>query len=687
MHSYVSNLSIRLRLFLLPIPILVFLLVLLVLFIQSQNKDIKFTSKELQGIQIIKPVYSAYKVGLTKLKIGQENIGDLKPLVDTGIAVILESGVLSEESTFLKKWKIHLNKESFDTVSAKTFLIDTQELAVKIGDQSHLILDPELESYYQMEIVLFKVPELWQHVALLKEVIRDEYLGENRNSKQFLSSSFTKAIISINGIENICIKIANSNLKTLESSKKYKDTINQNINQSNIICKKYIEELKNVFLKETIKPNSANELFTIIHKGTSIGEEIQNSSLEILENLIQDRLSEQEGQRTVNIIIVLVALSLSILMIRFIFRSINVPLKSVLSKIDELSSGDADLTKQIPSFGKNEIGEITESINRFLSKLNDMMIQLKQAVNQVEKISEQLKDDALLVSDNASGLASTSEESAASLEELSSSFEIMFGSISDETKNITKIAEEIRNIEFSIVNSEKELSQLSIDSIQSTKLADNGNLSIRSTDSSMEEIKLVTKEISGIVDLITEISEQTNLLALNASIEAARAGDAGRGFAVVAEEISKLADKTRISVKNIMVLISKSNTAVNSGVSHVNDTVKALNEIVGQSNRIQLGIQKLKVEISSQSNSLTKVSFEVKELQSLAESIELSCQEQKRTSEDMVVSVNSLSGNAQELAQSSEDLNRVSSTISDVAKTISNIANSFQTNDPNVTAL
>ena len=51
--------------------------------------------------------------------------------------------------------------------------------------------------------------------------------------------------------------------------------------------------------------------------------------------------------------------------------------------------------------------------------------------------------------------------------------------------------------------------------------------------------------MSGIVELIGNITGQINLLALNATIESARAGEAGRGFAVVASEVKNLANQAK----------------------------------------------------------------------------------------------------------------------------------------------
>ncbi|MBM9545510.1 methyl-accepting chemotaxis protein [Leptospira sp. 201903074] len=679
MSKFLSKFSIQTRLLLLPIPLVASLFIILLILVRSLNGTIEFSEKEQLGIHALRPIYLAYREGLERLKIGQENTDNLVPLIKAAQTKIKETDLLPSDTKELTAWDKYTKIGSFDQPTATKFLYDTQELALKIGDFSNLILDPEVNSYYQMEITFFRVPEILKNIGVLKEIARDEFSNANNKNKQYSSVNFTRALISINFIESTCNEIQKSNTKSIEDISPYVEELKKANEVSKISCENYIRELKETFILSKVKPSSSEKLFATIHKGTLIAGEIHESSIGILEKLVNDRIQLLSFQRNMNIFLVLISLSISSLFVIFIFRSINNPLVTVLSKVNELSSGEADLTKTLPNFGNNEIGKITDSINLFLKNLNHIMNQLKISVSDAEKVSYKLKQDAISVSDNASSLASISEESAASLEELTTSFEIMFEFITNETKNIVKITEEMKNIEGSIFNIEKALLQLTDQSVTSTNLANFGNISVQNTDNAMSEIRSVTKDITGIVDLITEISERTNLLALNASIEAARAGEAGMGFAVVAEEISKLADKTQSSVKNIKRLIDKSNSVVNIGTTHVHETVNALSEIVEQSNRMQSGVDHLKEEMTIQTNSLISVTTELKGLQDMAETIEFSSREQKKASEDMVNTINTLSGSAQELANNSEDLNQVSQKIGEIAETIASVTNSFHT--------
>ncbi|MBE0367995.1 methyl-accepting chemotaxis protein [Pseudoalteromonas aurantia] len=94
-------------------------------------------------------------------------------------------------------------------------------------------------------------------------------------------------------------------------------------------------------------------------------------------------------------------------------------------------------------------------------------------------------------------------------------------------------------------------------------------------DEAVNQVKKLeerTKEIGGIVNVISGISEQTNLLALNAAIEAARAGETGRGFAVVADEVRQLAQRTGEATSQIETMISEVQTETAASVSAMETT-------------------------------------------------------------------------------------------------------------------
>ena len=95
---------------------------------------------------------------------------------------------------------------------------------------------------------------------------------------------------------------------------------------------------------------------------------------------------------------------------------------------------------------------------------------------------------------------------------------------------------------------------------------------VEAADGQAQRLSQAAESMTGIVQLIGDITGQINLLALNATIESARAGEAGRGFAVVASEVKNLANQAKQATDRIGQEIGSLN-----GIS--GDVVNALTSI------------------------------------------------------------------------------------------------------------
>ena len=126
-----------------------------------------------------------------------------------------------------------------------------------------------------------------------------------------------------------------------------------------------------------------------------------------------------------------------------------------------------------------------------------------------------------------------------------------------------KKAENARGLIESVAAGSEEMSasirEISETMTKSKANAVNATARVEAADAQAVKLSAASQAMSGIVELIGNITGQINLLALNATIESARAGEAGRGFAVVASEVKNLANQAKHATDTISKEIEQLN--------------------------------------------------------------------------------------------------------------------------------
>ena len=310
-------------------------------------------------------------------------------------------------------------------------------------------------------------------------------------------------------------------------------------------------------------------------------------------------------------------------------------------------------------------------------KTADILQSIQQTVKKLEDSSENLSTTSQSFSSNAQNQAASAEEITATIEEISAGVE----NISVNTEHqydtigslIIKMDEFSKDIE-KMQNDIKEMLQLT-ETI--SKDAETGDKNLKQMDESMMTISGSSDEMTNIIGIINDISDQINLLSLNAAIEAARAGDAGRGFAVVADEISKLADKTSESVKDIGSLINSNETEIGKGKGNVTETVKTIKRILEGVSSINDMMNTISSHINSQADSNNVINENTEEVRVISENIKAATDEQKLASAEIVKSIGAINELSQANAAGSELIAGSAQNISKIAEQLREEVDTF----------
>ena len=219
------------------------------------------------------------------------------------------------------------------------------------------------------------------------------------------------------------------------------------------------------------------------------------------------------------------------------------PLDEFIGVVNNLSSGEGDLTFRFQASRSDEFGIMARAFNGLLSQLQDTLQSVDVATDHMLAKSEALNITAMRSQESVSQLSQESDS-------IDNAISLMQENARTVSSTIRSSSEAAHAADQDTRNSVSVLAE-TINDIQSQ--ANDVDASVQV----IAELAQASEEISGVMEVIRNIAEQTNLLALNAAIEAARAGEQGRGFAVVADEVRSLASRTQSSTEEIRIMIER----------------------------------------------------------------------------------------------------------------------------------
>jgi methyl-accepting chemotaxis protein len=330
-----------------------------------------------------------------------------------------------------------------------------------------------------------------------------------------------------------------------------------------------------------------------IHRMEAAATELADKHRKIMADKEETITSFARQTSFVMFTVVVITFIVAILVTIVVSRGITRPVKAMADHLGEMAQGGGDLTKRIEIASHDEVGQMANSFNEFVKKLEEI-------ISEVRTSSDGIASAAGQVASSAASLSQGTSEQAASIEETTSSLEEMSASITQNAEN----------------------------SRQMEQMAVKGARDSEESGSAVGESVTAMKQIAEKISIIEEIAYQTNLLALNAAIEAARAGEHGRGFAVVATEVRKLAERSQTAAQEIGGLAGNSvGVAERSGellrelVPAIKKTADLVQEVSASSREQSSGVNQINKAMSAVDTVTQRNASSAEELSSTAEEL------------------------------------------------------------------
>ncbi|MGO4333124.1 methyl-accepting chemotaxis protein [Cupriavidus sp. 2TAF22] len=323
-----------------------------------------------------------------------------------------------------------------------------------------------------------------------------------------------------------------------------------------------------------------------------------------------------------------------------LFRSITVPMRSIVTLLSGMRGGD--LRQRLSLERQDEFLEVEQGFNQMTGELTGLVGQAQRSAIQVTTSVNEIAATARQQQATATETAATTTEIGATSREISAT-----------SRDLVRTMIEVSSA-----------------AEQTAGLAGTGQVGLSRMETTMHHVmeaagsvnaKLATLNekagnINQVVTTIAKVADQTNLLSLNAAIEAEKAGEYGRGFSVVATEIRRLADQTAVATYDIEQMVREIQSAVAAGVmgmdkfaeevrrgmSEVTQVGDQLSQIIGQVQSLAPRVQMVNEGMQAQAGGAEQINQALMQLSEAAQQTVESLRQSSQAIDELTLVANDL---------------------------------------------
>lgn len=678
----------------------------LYLFFSVNNHQIDFNQNERNGVEYNLPLKNfimyvqdhrdkmdLYLKGNSSIK---QDITSLQGKIDAVAKQIDEkdqklNSALSVEDRWKKAkadWET-LKGKAFDLTAEESYKLHTDlinnhllALHVYVNDKSNLTLDPDLDSYYLMDITMFvQMPYSEKLDKARHEAMALASKGEITFSDKKELTSLTTEIQGLSDRIKGDIDIAVRENKSYLEQPVWKDRadvepVSKDVEESTGATEAFLEAINGNLIDVDVPGITPEEIKALGNKAIEANFSLYDKASEGLDGILKARVDNYKNNN--KIVMTVVIIGIPLVFYFYIAFSLSIIESASIIEQATLKIAEGDLTTKVDIRAKDELGQVGTAYNRMLEALNSTIASNKKLAVEVAATSKELAE-------SVDQSARATEQVTMTMQGMAEGAEIQVRAADKSSQLMEEMAQGVQDIA-------SRASVVSVSTVEAAKEAEQGNVLIKKAVEQMNSINVSVKNLSSVVralsersqsigqtlEIITGIASQTNLLALNAAIEAARAGEHGRGFAVVAEEVRKLAELSAESVHQIATLNKEIQNdtvravdAMDEGAKEVNNGIAVINETGEAFQRILKGVRNVADEIQ-------KVSAASQQISASSDEVKSAVVEMNRIARESVASAQSVAATSEEQMGTAENIATLADTMSDMAGNLQKLINTFK---------